>query len=311
MVKVAVAGGSGVLGRSLVDVLANQSKHEGIILTRKASDVDLGLPSFVVDYDDVASLTKFLDENKVDTIISAFGINGTSLSRSQNNLIKAADASSVTRRFIPSSFAIKYPEDGPAILPPLQSYFDSIEMLRNSGLEWAVVHNGTFLDYFFPPSGIKTYYNHGTLVVDMLNNSAAIPGTGDEVLAFTYTFDVAKFVIAAVDLESWPAELRIIGTRLTFNELIELAEKAKGKKFTVTYDNLDKLRRFEISELPGHEKDYPKFPKEVLLPFLSIFERWMAEGHGDLEYGGSLNEMFPNIETLTAQELMEVYWKAG
>ncbi|EGU77301.1 hypothetical protein FOXB_12185 [Fusarium oxysporum f. sp. conglutinans Fo5176] len=290
MVKVAVAGGSGVLGRSLVDVLANQSKHEGIILTRKASDVDLGLPSFVVDYDDVASLTKFLDENKVDTIISAFGINGTSLSRSQNNLIKAADASSVTRRFIPSSFAIKYPEDG---------------------LEWAVVHNGTFLDYFFPPSGIKTYYNHGTLVVDMLNNSAAIPGTGDEVLAFTYTFDVAKFVIAAVDLESWPAELRIIGTRLTFNELIELAEKAKGKKFTVTYDNLDKLRRFEISELPGHEKDYPKFPKEVLLPFLSIFERWMAEGHGDLEYGGSLNEMFPDIETLTAQELMEVYWKAG
>lgn len=35
MVKVAIAGGSGVLGRSLVDVLANQSKHEGIILTRK------------------------------------------------------------------------------------------------------------------------------------------------------------------------------------------------------------------------------------------------------------------------------------
>jgi nucleoside-diphosphate-sugar epimerase len=34
MVKVAIAGGSGVVGRSLVDTLVSQSKHEGIILTR-------------------------------------------------------------------------------------------------------------------------------------------------------------------------------------------------------------------------------------------------------------------------------------
>ncbi|KAM0467687.1 hypothetical protein ACHAP7_011654 [Fusarium lateritium] len=288
MTKVAIAGGSGVVGQSLVDILASQSKHEGIILTRKTSSVDLGLPSFVVNYDDITSLIKFLEEHKVETIISAFGINATSLSRSQANLIKAADASSVTKRFIPSSFAIRYPRD----------------------LEWTVIHNGTFLDYFFPSSGIKTHYNHGTVVVDMLNNAAGIPGTGDEPMVFTYTYDVAKFVVAALDLEAWPEELRIIGTKLTFNELVKLGEKARGENFTVAYDDLEKLRRFEITELPGHQKDYSKFPKEVLLPFLSIFQRWMAEGYGDLEYKGSLNEMFPDIKTLTAQELMQSYWKA-
>ncbi|KAH6957331.1 hypothetical protein DER45DRAFT_524823 [Fusarium avenaceum] len=288
MVKVAIAGGSGVVGQSLVDILASQSKHEGIILTRRISSVDLGLPSFVVNYDDTTSLKEFLEEHKVETIISAFGINATSLSRSQANLIKAADASSVTKRFIPSSFAIRYPRDG---------------------LEWTVVHNGIFLDYFFPPTGMKTHYDHGTIVVDMLNKAAGIPGTGDEPIVFTYTFDVAKFVIAALDLKTWPEELRILGTKLTFNELVRLGEKARGEKFTVAYDDMEKLRRFEITELPGHKKDYSKFSKGVLLPFLSIFQRWMAEGYGDLEYKGSLNEMFPDIRTLTAQELMQCYWK--
>jgi hypothetical protein len=78
---------------------------------KQTSSVDLGLPSFVVNYNDITSLIKFLEEHKVGTIISAFGINATSLSRSQANLIKAADASSVTKRFIPSSFAIRYPRE--------------------------------------------------------------------------------------------------------------------------------------------------------------------------------------------------------
>jgi len=68
-------------------------------------------PVFTVDYSDVGALTSFLEEHNVHTIISAFGITATSLATSQLNLIKAADASSATKRFIPSSFAIPYPEE--------------------------------------------------------------------------------------------------------------------------------------------------------------------------------------------------------
>ena len=66
---------------------------------------------FAVDYGDVGSLTAFLEEHNVDTVISAFGINAKSLATSQMNLIKAADASRTTKRFIPSSFALPYPEE--------------------------------------------------------------------------------------------------------------------------------------------------------------------------------------------------------
>lgn len=284
----------------------------------------------MVDYTSVAALTAFLEEHRVHTVISAFGINATSLAVSQMNLIKAAQASSVTKRFIPSSFATAYPKEyvrclqihkspllriyncisGPSILPPLQSYFDSLDALEETSLEWAVVHNGTFLDYY-APSTLKSHYNHGTVVLDIPNAAAGIPGTGDEPMTFTYTFDVARFTIAALDLPSWPRELRIVGDTLTYNELTKLAEVAQGVKFDIKYDDLEKLRRFEITELPGHSDDYKKFPKEVLLPFLSIFQRWMAEGLGSIPREGSLNEMFPEIKPLTAVDLMDMYWKTS
>ncbi|KAM5348281.1 hypothetical protein ACJ41O_008105 [Fusarium nematophilum] len=311
MVKVAIAGGTGVVGKTLADVLAGQTKHEAIILTRKEiGDDSLALPHFMVDYSDVASLTSFLEEQNVHTVISAFGINATSLATSQMNLVKAADASSATKRFIPSSFAMPYPEDGPKILPPLQSYFDSLEALSKTGLEWAVVHNGTFMDYYFPPT-VKSYYDHGTVVVDIPNAAAGIPGTGNEPMTFTYTFDVARFVVAALDLPSWPRELRVVGDTLTYNELVKLAEDARRVKFDVKYDDLEKLRRSEVTELPGHQNDYKRFPKEVLLPFLSVFQRWMAEGLGEVPIEGSLNEKFPDIKPLTVRELMDRHWQAS
>lgn len=68
-------------------------------------------PTFTVDYNDIDALTSFLEEHDIHTVICAFGITATSLATSQLNLIKAADASKATKRFIPSSFAIPYPEE--------------------------------------------------------------------------------------------------------------------------------------------------------------------------------------------------------
>lgn len=172
------------------------------------------------------------------------------------------------------------------------------------------MHNGTFLDYFAPPS-LKSYYDHNTLIIDIPNAAAGIPGTGNEPLTLTYTFDVARFTVAALDLDSWPRELKIVGETLTLNELLALVEAATGQEFSVQYDDLEKLRRSEITELPGHAKAYARFPKHILLPFLSIFQRWIAEGLGVISIEGSLNEMFPDIEPLTARAMIEEYYRKG
>lgn len=38
MVKVAIAGGTGDVGRTIVEVIRNDSKHEAIVLARKVSE---------------------------------------------------------------------------------------------------------------------------------------------------------------------------------------------------------------------------------------------------------------------------------
>jgi hypothetical protein len=89
------------------------------------------------------------------------------------------------------------------------------------------VLNGLFLDCY-GGHDLKSYLPLNAFVVDMANNAAAIPGTGDELVTLTCTFDVAKFLVAALDLPKWPRELRISGDEMTFNQLVRLAEEKKG-----------------------------------------------------------------------------------
>jgi nucleoside-diphosphate-sugar epimerase len=44
MVVVAVAGGTGAVGRNIVEALVSQGKHEVIVLSRKVCRIFLGFP---------------------------------------------------------------------------------------------------------------------------------------------------------------------------------------------------------------------------------------------------------------------------
>lgn len=115
----------------------------------------------------------------------------------------------------------------PELLPHLKFTSDAVEEARKTKLEFTSIYNGHFLDYFGRPH-IKTYQGPLTFVLDIANKTAAIPGTGNEPIVFTYSFDVAKFVAAALDLPDWPEELFAVGDRTTWNEFLKLAEEARG-----------------------------------------------------------------------------------
>lgn len=66
----------------------------------------MDVPALEVDYSNVEALRDILQSNNVSTVISTLDmIAGT---ESEMALIKAADLSSTTRRFIPSSWGLKY-----------------------------------------------------------------------------------------------------------------------------------------------------------------------------------------------------------
>ena len=166
-------------------------------------------------------------------------------------LIKAADASKTTKRFLTSDWgnpltpeyvtlhhslpplmAFKTDHSSPcrqiAVFPAAQNKLKAQTQLRETGLEWTAFHTGYFMDYFGYP-GMKTHMNQLTNVLDATNNAAAIPGDGNTPVTFTYTGDVAKYVVAAVDLPKWDEFSNVIGDKVTWNEFVRLAEEAKGK----------------------------------------------------------------------------------
>lgn len=94
-------------------------------------------------------------------------------------------------------------------------------------LEYTVVHNGFFLDWWVH-AGIKSYTKNVTWIVDIANNIAAIPGSGDVPAVFTHTTDVAKYTAALLELPKWEAEYFIKGDRVTWHEFVKIAEDIKG-----------------------------------------------------------------------------------
>ena len=108
MVKVAIAGASGGVGRAIIQAL--EGRHELITLTRPPTST---YPSPLsqnrsveVDYNDVEGLTQVLQVHAVHTVICAISLRPDSAGVAQLNLIRAAEQSTVTKRFIPSEFSI-------------------------------------------------------------------------------------------------------------------------------------------------------------------------------------------------------------
>lgn len=105
----------------------------------------------------------------------------------------------------------------------------SIEQLRESNLEWTRFYNGYFLDYYGMPY-IETHISELiSFIFDIPNKAAVIPGTGNDLVSFTYTRDVANFVVKALDLPKWEEEMFCYGDKVTLNQFLGLLEEATGK----------------------------------------------------------------------------------
>jgi len=312
MVNVAVAGGSGGVGRAIIDGLKEQKKHDIVILSRKENPelaAEIGVKIVAIDYTDVASIQKTLEDLKINTIISALSIQSKEHGDAQLNLIRAAAAAPSVKRFTPSEFGILYEKKHAAIFPIAQFKLDAIDELKKTDLEYTLFSNGFFLDYLGQPK-VQSYLSPLVIVIDFQHKVAGIPGKGTEPIAFTRTKDVGRFVAASIGLDKWPERSIIIGDKKSWNEILAIAEKVTGSKFKTTYDPVEKLQTFQVTELPSHVPVYPFFPKEALQGMLAIFGGWFAAGDFDLDVsqGKFLNKEFPEIKPTTVEQIITEGW---
>lgn len=71
---------------------------------------DDGVSVVQVDYGDVKAMTQALEENEIHTVISALALHIHGVGEAKVNLIKAANDTATTKRFIMSNWAVRSPD---------------------------------------------------------------------------------------------------------------------------------------------------------------------------------------------------------
>ncbi|KAL6408098.1 nmrA-like family protein [Ilyonectria robusta] len=106
MAIVTVAKGTGGVGKTIVTQLQLSDKHKVYVLSRAIHlTASPGDPEFIqVDYSNVTSVAKALEDHNIDTVISTINLRSGPAGQSQLNLISAAEKSTKTKRFVPSEF---------------------------------------------------------------------------------------------------------------------------------------------------------------------------------------------------------------
>ncbi|KAJ5446260.1 hypothetical protein N7491_002342 [Penicillium cf. griseofulvum] len=246
MTVIAVAGGTGGVGKTIVEKLLD-SKFDFVVLSRVKRDfVSQSIQNVQINYDDIASMTHELERHNIHTIISAIGLVSDETSQSQLNLIKAAEKSVSTKRFIPREYSFVQTTELLSVDPSIQYWLDAADSLKGSGLQYTRIIPGFFMDYWGMPH-VKTHLQPFTFGIDISSGTAAIPGDGNNVICMTYTYDMATYLVKALDLEEWPEFSVIVGDEVTYNQVLGMAEEITGKKFKVQYDSLEQIKTGDVT----------------------------------------------------------------
>ncbi len=189
-----------------------------------------------------------------------------------------------------------------------KSKYQVLDALEFSSLEYTAFVIGLFMDYYTAPY-VKSTLTAQPLFIDVANNAAGIPGTGDVPCQFVYSLDIAQFVVASLALPQWEKKSYIIGDRITWNEFVSILENAKGIKFDIVHDSPSSLSAGEITELPGYTGLYRFIPKDVFKHIMSVNGLMFHEGAFDFKPSRSVNDVFPHIKVKTVKELVMEAWR--
>jgi len=134
--------------------------------------------------------------------------------------------------------------------------------------------------------------NEGDYILDARNMTAEAPAYnpsgGYTTISMTSAQDVARFVVRALDMAQWPAELTMAGERIMISSLIETVKQCRGRDFThIQWHNIGTLNyQLALTQMaPDHTR------QRRLQTLIAT-----AEGRYDFALPGTLNTQFPDIQ---------------
>ncbi|PTD06608.1 hypothetical protein FCULG_00005918 [Fusarium culmorum] len=230
--KVAVIGGSGLLGSKVVESLLH-SGFEVTAITRNESSATF--PNEVI--------VKRVDITSVDSVEVAVTGQDAVVSTATTMAAGARRLSSMpVPRFIPSEFGVPSLQNrdkkiGKLLGAKVQNTDYLIELSKqHDWFSWTGLSNGLFLD-----SGLNSSYGF----IDIRNRKFRMIDSGNEPFSATSLNFVGKAVAAILKKPEETANryLNIAGVTRTQNEILKIFEQVTGDKFDVSHVSSTQLER--------------------------------------------------------------------
>ncbi|KAL4773355.1 hypothetical protein BDW60DRAFT_206167 [Aspergillus nidulans var. acristatus] len=254
---IALAGGTGDLGRYLHEELVRDGRFAVALLTRENSDKTptSKLPNTTIyptDYSE-SSIVSILNSTGATALISLIRCPNSVFVPLHKNLIHACLASTTCKRFIPSEWAgdIEGFPDIPISYSktraPLRRYLQDLdEQSEKKGskpqLEWTLFNLGWFMDYFLPPSQSYMRYIEGEFPIDVASWAYTVRGTGEEPQSWTAARDVARALAELLASEKeWERVIYVCGEWATFNKTARVLEKFYNRTLTKKYRSAEDI----------------------------------------------------------------------
>ncbi|GKU05805.1 hypothetical protein FLAG1_09071 [Fusarium langsethiae] len=235
--KVAVIGGSGLLGSKVVDSLVNTG-FEVTVITRNESSATFP-DNVIVKRVDITSVESIKDAiTGQDAVVSTAT---TMASGGQKVIIDAVIAARVPR-FIPSEFGVPSRQNrdkkiGKLLGAKVQNTDYLIELSKqHDWFSWTGLSNGLFLD-----SGLTNSYSF----IDIRNRKFRMVDSGNELYSTTSLDFVGKAVAAILKKPEETANryLNIAGVTTTQSEVLKIVEQVTGDKFDVSHVSSVEIER--------------------------------------------------------------------
>ncbi|KAF0639729.1 hypothetical protein FPSE5266_05437 [Fusarium pseudograminearum] len=309
--KVAVVGGSGNLGREVIDSILARGSYEVVILSRGAEVADLpkGVAWRQVDYDDKPALVNAM--KGIDTVLSFLAIFDTNVAfELHKKLIDAAIEAGV-RRFAPSEWATasnsgvahyKYKDE-------VRKYLEEVNSNQQK-IEYCLFQPGFFTDYFGHPHATTKHFGTFYMFADFQNRRAIISEDSDAPITLTTVQDMSRLVAQALEYNGvWPTVGGMQGTVTTVSGLIALGEKLRGPfKIEKISNEALETRNVTTSWYPvveHHgvpEEMREQVSKGVLVEYVAGLKR------GVWTVSDEWNKLLPDFEFTSAESYLKGIW---
>jgi len=293
--SVIVVGGSGALGKHIVEALVKHTKIQVSVLARKDTIASgktkelekLGAKIVAGDVFDRPSLDVL---KNYEAVVSTLGAGA--LIEGQLKLVEALQSfpAGTTKVFVPSEFGFEFYRSIP------DAPFIKAKLQVNAAAEAAKLPTLHF---------VTGAFLNGTLDSDwwglnFKSGNVTFYGDGESLASYTTTADIGRFVAAALNeyeaaLKLPGSVVRVSGDTASLNDLVKIYEAATGKTVKVTYKPAEPLKATVQSGAHIFDK---------------ILEQlWLAvtTGHGEVKRP---NDSFKYIKSVRPETIYE-FFKSG